>query len=54
MGKKRKGNIKFYISELVQVLNKQFCFCGINLPEKGYFGSKKVNITIEFCIFELV
>ena len=37
-------------------LNWQFYFFGTNLPKKGVSGpkQKKVNITIEFCIFELV
>ena len=52
--------IEFYIFKLVQVLNlnfnKQFRFFGTNFPPKKILlvKNRKVNITIEFFIFELV
>ena len=51
--------IEFCISELVWVanftLNKKLWILGLNLHKKGIsvLETEKVNITIEFCIFEL-
>ena len=55
-----KITIKCYIFELAYVLNFQLnlviLFIWTKFAQKEYYWSqtKKVNMTIEFCIFELV